>query len=129
MPELLVAGRGRRQTRSGVFDDRGKESWAVDLLRELFNKALSSNRPEEADRVMHQAMAALEAQLKSGSRLTAERLEPLSLAAMRLAEAVQDGFWAQWTSDFYVRAGVAVPPTLASATAHWDAHPKSTERR
>jgi hypothetical protein len=109
------------ETRSGVFDDKGREAWAVDLLLELFNKAMSSNRTDEADRVMRQAMAALEAQLKSGARLNAERLEPLCGAASRLAEAMHDGFWPHWAADFYVRAGVSVPPALAAATTRWNA--------
>ncbi|HMJ51426.1 MAG TPA: FHA domain-containing protein [Polyangiaceae bacterium] len=102
-------------TRSGVFGDQGKEGWAVDLLLELFNKAMSSNRPAEADRVMRQVMAALEAQLKSGAHFTAERLGPFSAAAARFSEAMQDGFWTQWAADFLVRAGVAGPPA-SSAT-------------
>jgi predicted component of type VI protein secretion system len=107
-------------TRSGVFDDKGKESWAVDLLLELFNKAMSSNRSDEADRVMRQVMTALEAQLKSGARLDADRLAPVSTAAARLADAMQDGFWAHWAADFYGRAGVGVPAALSAATARWE---------
>ena len=100
------------ETRSGVFDDQGKESWAVDLLLELFNKAISSNLTGEADRVMRQVMAALESQLKSGARLNAERLAPVANAATRLSETLRDGFWVQWAADFHMRAGVPVPATL-----------------
>jgi len=110
-------------TRSGVFNEQGKESWAVDLLLELFNRAMSSNRTDEADRVMRQVMTALEAQMKTGARFPAERLTPLSVAAMRLAEAMQDGFWVHWTADFYARAGVTVPPPLAATTARWNTSP------
>jgi hypothetical protein len=106
-------------TRSGVFDEKGKEAWAVDLLLELFNKAMSSNRTDEADRIMRQAMSTLEAQLKSGARLTTERLDPVCSAATRLAEEMKDGFWAHWAADFHVRAGVAVPAMLTAATARW----------
>jgi hypothetical protein len=112
-------------TRSGVFDEQGKEAWAVDLLLELFNKAMSSNRPDEADRVMRQAMAALESLLKAGGRLNDQRLGPVATAAIRLSDAQKDGFWAHWAAEFCVRAGVAVPVTLSTATSHWDSHPKS----
>jgi hypothetical protein len=107
-------------TRSGVFDEQGKESWAVDMLLELFNKAMSTNLTSEADRVMRQVVVALEAQVKSGARLTPERLAPLSDAATRLSEAMQDGFWAHWAADFHARAGVAIPSNLASVAARWD---------
>jgi predicted component of type VI protein secretion system len=107
------------ETRSGVFDEKGKEAWAVDLLLELFHKAMSANRIDEADRVMRQAMAALESQLKSGARFGGERLGPVSDAATRLAEGLQDGFWAHWAADFHARAGVTVPPSLIAATTRW----------
>ena len=116
------------ETRSGVFNEQGKEAWAVDLLLELVNKAMSSNRADEADRVMRQIMGSLETLLKSGSRIPADRLAPFASAAIRLAEAMKDAFWVHWASDFHVRAGAAVPAILAAATARWDGHPQSGER-
>ena len=107
------------ETRSGVFDEQGKEAWAVDLLMELFNKAMSSNRVDEAERVMRQAQTTFESQLRSGARVTAERLEKVSGAAVRLADTLGDGFWVHWAADFHVRAGVAVPAALSAATAQW----------
>ena len=112
-------------TSSGVFDEEGKESWAVDLLIELFNKAMSSNRPTEGDRVMRQAMTAVESQLKAGARLTEQRLAPLATAALRLADALEDGFWVHWAMDVHARAGLTVPATLAAASGRWDVAPKS----
>lgn len=113
------------ETRSGVIDDEGKETWAVDLLLELFSRAMSSDRASEADRVMRQVLATLDAQHKAGARFTEVRLAPVAAAAVRLAAALEDGFWVQWTGDFYVRAGLAVPPELAAATARYLAVPKS----
>jgi hypothetical protein len=106
------------ETRSGVFDEEGRESWALDLLLELFQKAMGSNRTDEADRVMRQAMTALEAQLKSGSRMEPSRLEPIAAAAIQLSRQKKDGFWTQWAADFHVRAGVPVPPALT--VTEWD---------
>jgi hypothetical protein len=80
---------------------------------------MSSSRTDEAERVMRQIMTALESQQKSGAHLTAERLEPLSSAAVRIAEATQNGFWAHWAADFHGRAGVGVPAVLSAATARW----------
>jgi hypothetical protein len=112
-------------TSSGVFDEEGKESWAVDLLLELFNKAMSSNRPIEADRVMRQAMTAVEAQLKAGALLSEQRLAPLATAALRLANAVEDGFWVHWAMDVHARAGLTVPAELTATSGRWDTRPKS----
>ena len=116
------------ETRSGVFNEQGKQAWAVDLLLELVNKAMSSNRADEADRVMRQIMTALETRLKSGSRIPADRLAPFGSDAIRLSEILNDAFWAHWASDFHVRAGAAVPPPLANAVANWDGQPKSGGR-
>jgi hypothetical protein len=78
---------------------------------------------------MRQIMSALETMLKSGARLTADRLAPFATAAARLTELLDDGFWAHWAADFHVRAGAAIPAALATATARWQAQPKSGERR
>ena len=115
--------------RSGVFTEQGKEAWAVDLLLELFNKAMSSNRADEADRAMRLVMSGLETQLRSGSRLSGDRLTPFASAAVRLAEALKDGFWVHWASDVYVRVGATVPAAVTAAIAHWDGQPKSGDRR
>lgn len=115
-------------TSSGVFDEKGKEAWAVDLLLELFNKAMGSSR-KEADRVMRQAMTAVEGQLKAGARLTEERLAPVATAALRLAEAQEDGFWVHWAMDVHARAGLTVPATLTAASGRWDTTPKSIRPR
>ncbi|MET0594770.1 MAG: FHA domain-containing protein [Polyangiaceae bacterium] len=109
------------ETRSGVFDEEGKESWAVDLLLELFNKAMSSGRPGEADRIMRQAMATLDAQINAGARFTDQRLGPVATAAVRLADEQKDSFWVQWASDFCVRAGVAIPADLVEAASRYSA--------
>lgn len=107
------------ETRSGVFDEQGKESWAVDLLLELFNKALGSGRGGEADRIMRQVMTTLDAQQSAGARFTGQRLGPVATAAIRLSEEQKDGFWVQWASDFCVRASVAIPADLAEATSRY----------
>jgi hypothetical protein len=117
------------ETRSGVFTEQGREAWAVDLLLELFNKAMTSNRADEAERVMRQAMSALETMLKGGARFNGDRLASYVSASVRLSEELKDGFWVHSASDFHVRAGVAIPAPLATATARWDKQPKSGERR
>jgi FHA domain len=117
------------ETRSGVFTEQGKEAWAVDLLFELCNKAMSSNRADEGARVMRQAMAALETMLKSGARFNGDRLASFVAAAVSLSEALKDGFWVHSASEFHVRAGVAIPAPLATATARWDKQPNTGECR
>jgi hypothetical protein len=90
---------------------------------------MTSNHPDEGDRVMRQAMTALESQLKASARLSETRLAPLVSSVVRLAEAQDDGFWVHWAADFHVRAGFAVPAALSTATARWEAPPKSTQRK
>jgi hypothetical protein len=113
------------ETRSGVFDEEGKESWAVDLLLELFNKAMGSGRSGEADRIMRQVMAALDAQLNAGARFTDQRLAPVATASIRMADDQKDGFWVHWASDFCVRASVAIPSELSAAATRFGAAPET----
>ena len=113
------------ETRSGVFDEQGKETWAVDLLLELFNKAMGSGLTGEADRVMRQAMSTLEAQLNAGARFTDQRLASFAAAAVRMADDQKDGFWVHWAAEFCVRASVAIPPDLAAATTRFGAVPQT----
>ena len=65
-------------TRSGVMNEQGKQVWAIDLLLEVFQKAVGSRRTEDAERVMRQVMSALETHLKNGSLVDEPRLLPIS---------------------------------------------------
>jgi hypothetical protein len=106
-------------TRSGVARERGNEAWAIDMLVELFNKAVSGRREADADRIMRQIMSGLETHLRSAVRFEAERLAAVADAAIELSNLQNTGFWVHWAVDFYGRAGVEVSAALADAGAHW----------
>jgi hypothetical protein len=110
-------------TRSGANRERGKEAWAIDMLLELFRKAVSSRRVEDAERVMRQVMAGLETHLKSGLRFDGERLLSVAEATIELSSLQDTGFWVHWAVDFYGRAGVEVSVALADAGSRWQPRP------
>jgi hypothetical protein len=116
-------------TRSGVMNEQGKQVWAIDLLLEVFGKALSAGRTEDAERVMRQVMSALETHLKNGSLVDEARLLPIAAAAIQLAEMQDDGFWVRWAADYHERAGVRIPDALATATAQWDSDDPTTAQQ
>jgi len=107
-------------TRSGLMNEEGKQIWAIDLMVQLFRKAIDSRRIEDADRVMRQTMAALENQLKAGGHTDPAQLDPVAGAAIQLSDLQDDGFWVRWAADYHSRAGVRIPLTLASAKDRWD---------
>ncbi len=116
-------------TRSGVMNEHGKQVWAIDLLLEVFQKAVNAHQIENAERVMRQVMSAVENHLKNGSLMDAPRLTPIAGAAMKLSEMQDDGFWVRWATDFHLRAGVRVPEPLAAATAQWDSDDPTTAQQ
>jgi len=113
-------------TRSGANRERGKEAWAIDMLLELFRKAVSSRRVEDAERVMRQVMAGLETHLKSGHRFDGERLLSVDEAAIELSSLQDTGFWVHWAVDFHGRAGVGVSAALADAGSRWQPRPSQS---
>ncbi len=114
------------ETRSGVMDDHGKQIWAIDLLFEVARKAVDSKRTEDAERAMRQVMSALETHLKNGSRLDGSRLAPIVHASIELSKLQDDGFWVRWSADFFKRAGMRLPPSLAEAHEHWESDDPTT---
>jgi hypothetical protein len=116
-------------TRSGMMDEHGKQVWAIDLLLEVLHKAISSGKNEEAERVMRQAMSALEAHLKNGVLLDSSRVDPVASAAIRLSELQDDGFWVRWAADYHQRARLRLPPALVAAIAQWDSDDPTTAQQ
>jgi hypothetical protein len=106
-------------TRSGVFDETGKDAWAIDMLLELLRKALASGRDADADRVLRQIMSALETHLNSAFRFDVARLSLIADVAIELAKLQNTGFWVHWAVDFYGRAGVPISAALADAGSGW----------
>ena len=114
------------ETRSGVFDERGKEVWAIDMLLELFARAAVSQREQDAERVMRQIKEAIENQVKAGSTIEAARLDPVASAAAELSKLQGSGFWISWAADLYERVGLTVPGFAAEEIARWDSSDSPT---
>jgi hypothetical protein len=116
-------------TRSGVMNEEGKQVWAIDLMIELFQKAVGANRIDDAERVMRQTMGALENCLKGRSPVDAARLEPVAHAAIQLSDLQGDGFWVRWAVDYHTRAGSPISSALIDARDRWDYEDPVTARQ
>jgi hypothetical protein len=116
-------------TRSGVMNEEGKQVWAIDLMIELFQKAVGANRIDDAERVMRQTMGAMENSLKGRSAVDAARLEPVANAAIQLSDLQGDGFWVRWAVDYHTRTGSPISSALIDARDRWDYEDPVTARQ
>jgi len=115
--------------RLGGLNEKVKQGWAVDMMLQLFERALGAKRVADADRVMQQITASLENYLASGSEIEPNKLRALTDAALRLSNVQQSGYWTRWVADFHERAGLEIPKPLIEASAHWDsADPKTAQQ-
>jgi hypothetical protein len=106
-------------TRSGVFSDVERQGWALDMVVELCKKGLASNRSEEAERSLRQAVAMLESQLKTFYAVDPQRLDQVSRIALQLSSVQKTSFWPNWVLDFYERAGLRPSDAVAAEAARW----------
>ncbi len=91
-------------TLSGVLAS-SRPSWAMDLLFELIDRALSIGRWEDADEVMGRVAAALEERLAAGDVPNEEEYTRLVSVASRVAQARHSAKWVRWTAAVLCRSG------------------------
>jgi hypothetical protein len=115
--------------RMGGLNEKQKQSWAIDLLLQLANRAMDATGAEDADRAMRQLMATLEGYLANGADIERTRLDGLARAAVRLSDLQDEGFWVRWVADLHARAGVPLPIALCEATERWDAEDPRTAQQ
>lgn len=98
-------------TMSGIqVDTRG--SWTLHLLAEVIEKALSTDKIKDADRLLRKASNEIDARLTSGERLDNTNMTLVSTYAMRLAQAANDGEWLVWALQLHERLKVIPSPTV-----------------
>jgi pSer/pThr/pTyr-binding forkhead associated (FHA) protein len=113
-------GSGEREeenTLSGILDDRGRRTWALQMLIEMLRKALSLGRPADADRIMTHALTQVDERLRSPDKLDEGQLETLALEALKLAELQASANWARWVLDTYRRAALLPPRSVAEGVS------------
>jgi hypothetical protein len=99
------------ETLSGSFGAEKQRSWSVQLLVEALERALSLERPVDADRLVRRATAQIEELAVSGAEVDPAQLAAVADAAMRTSIAAADATWSVWAVDSYRR--FAQVPTKA----------------
>lgn len=98
------------ETLSGVSAER--QSWTLQLLVEVVQRALSLQRPSDAERLMRRAATNVDERLEAGEQIDRAHLDALAACGARLAEMQGNAHWLQWVLRVYGGLGF-LPPALA----------------
>jgi hypothetical protein len=109
------------EVREPQKNERAPKTWALDLLIEMLERAVKSERLLDADRIMRQAATTLQERLSTPPYAEQAQIEALGRATLKLAQVQQTTIWAPMITDAYRLAGVAMPPDMAEAFARYAA--------
>lgn len=82
-----------------------RRSWTFQLLGEVIERALSSGRAPEADRLMRRAAKEVDDQLAAGERIDSQQTAMVACFAVRLARLHGASEWLEWALTLYRRQG------------------------
>ncbi len=102
-------------TLSGILDDRQRQSIALQMLMEMLRKALALGREADAERIMVQAIAAVQERLRPPNMVDPGQLEALGLEAIRLSKLQTTRKWAVSLLELYRRGAQVLTPPLVAA--------------
>jgi hypothetical protein len=124
-PEEMGAcpGCGARSSSPSVREasaEKAPKTWALDLLIEMLERAVKSERLVDADRIMRQAATTLQERLSTPPYAEKAQIEALARATLKLAELQQASIWGPTITDAYRLAGIAMPPDLAEGFARFN---------
>ncbi len=106
------------ETLSGQFgSSNAKQSWSVQLLVEVTDKALSLGRSADAVRMLQRAKAQFEERIAQGLPIDPLQLGFLAVAACRVSAATNDVTWACWATHLYGQVGQVPPISVSDALA------------
>lgn len=90
------------ETMSGIVGET-KQSWTLQLLVEVLEKALMVGRDVDAERILRRATASVDERLAAGGSFDRRQLDALSDGAARLAAMQDSAHWCQWVLVTYER--------------------------
>lgn len=82
-----------------------RRNWTFQLLGEVIERALSTGRAAEADRLMRRAAKEVDDRLAAGERLDTTHMSMISSFAVRLARLVGGSEWVAWALTLHRRQG------------------------
>jgi hypothetical protein len=107
--------------RQALTTEKGPKTWALDLLIEMLERAVKSERLLDADRIMRQAATTLQERLAAPPYAEKTQIEALGMATLKLAQVQQTTIWAPLISDAYRLTGIEMPTDMAEAFARYSA--------
>jgi hypothetical protein len=110
----------------GELDEQGRQAWALQLLVEMLNKAVSQERGEDAERILGQVMLTVEEQIRIETPLDAEHADALGAAAAGLSRMQGNGKWTKWVLELHER--MERLPSFEVADAIWKLPPSERDK-
>jgi hypothetical protein len=84
------------ETITGMPTHQGQAAWTFQLLGEVIERALSTGRKSEAERMLQRAAREVEERTKVGVKLNPGHLTKVAVFALRLARLKAQTEWAEW---------------------------------
>lgn len=106
--------RGEDDTLSGVALEP-RQTFTFQLLGQVIERALTSGRVTEAERIMGRVAKELEERLDRGDRLDRGQLATVARYATTLAQQEGKDAWLRWMFDLHRRVGLLPCPTVVDA--------------
>lgn len=97
-----------------------KRSWTFQLLGEVIERALSSGKSVEAERLMRRAAKEVDERLGAGERLEAEHVTMIAAFAVRLAKLVGSADWIAWAITLHRRQRLMLSDEVIDRLAELD---------
>lgn len=88
-------------TITGMPASSGQAAWTFQLLGEVIERALATERQSEAERMMQRAVNDMEERVRAGSKLDARHLTKIAVFALRLAQLKGQPEWAEWALNLH----------------------------
>ncbi|MBI5536223.1 MAG: FHA domain-containing protein [Deltaproteobacteria bacterium] len=101
------------QTLTGVKGD-DHSSWALLLVIDVLDRAVSSQRFSDAERMMRRAATAVDDLVTSKAPIDSAQFEKFADVASRYAAAQRSDQWASWLLATYVAVGLVPHPEVVS---------------
>jgi RNA polymerase subunit RPABC4/transcription elongation factor Spt4 len=109
-PHCGATDAAEEETLGGTSAER--QSWTLQLLVEVVQRALALQRPMDAERLMRRAASAVDERLDGQEPVDRTHLDALAVCGARLSEQQANAHWLRWVFRTYGRLGLT-PPALA----------------
>lgn len=108
-PHCGASDTAEEETLSGASIER--QSWTLQLLVEVVQRALALQRLTDAERLMRRAATNVDERVESNDPFERAHLDALAVCGARLAEQQNDAHWLRWVLQTYARLRYT-PPAL-----------------